>query len=116
MAVINVTINEHLTNAIRSCSRPHRSLLLRQPKRWICRPNADDSRISHPIPHSSDAVHCVDLASSPCKIKRCQYHRSEAHQTVGHYFQHARLPFLSSAFVCGCSEAKNVPELLWLST
>ena len=47
MAVVNVTIEEYLTNAIALVTGCMKALLLRQPKRWICRPNTNDSRIIH---------------------------------------------------------------------
>ena len=47
MAVINVTVKKHLTNAFALVTDRVKALLLREPERWICRPDTDDLRIIH---------------------------------------------------------------------
>jgi len=44
---INVAIEEHLSNAFGLVSRGMKALFLRQPERWICRTNCNNSRIAH---------------------------------------------------------------------
>src|SRR6266699_4786784 len=47
MTVIDVAVQKQLTNAMALVTGHMEALLLRQPKRWICRPNTDDSWITH---------------------------------------------------------------------
>src|SRR5690242_4974313 len=47
MTVIDVAVQKHLTNAMALVTHRMEALLLGEPKRWICRPNTDDSWITH---------------------------------------------------------------------
>jgi hypothetical protein len=44
---VDVAIEEHLSNAFGSVTRGMKALFLRQPQRWSCRTDCDNSRIAH---------------------------------------------------------------------
>src|SRR6266550_5796374 len=93
MTVIDVAVQKHLTNAMALVTGHMEALLLRQPKRWICRPNTDDSRITHQyLIQVMRALSRSGFIST--QNKTLSVPSQLGHQPVSRNFQHSSFQFL----------------------